>query len=33
MRLSEGNPFKACANPQARDQKLNQTSRYDNEMV
>ena len=33
MRLSEGNPFKTCANPQAPDEKLNRANRYENEMV
>ena len=33
MRLSEGNPFKTCANPQAHNQKLNRANRYENEMV
>ena len=33
MRLSEGNPFKACANPQAHNQKLSRANRYQNEMV
>ena len=27
MRLSEGMPLKACANPQARDQNINRASR------
>ena len=33
MRLSEGNPFKTCANPQAHNQKLSQANVYENEMV
>ena len=33
MRLSEGNPFKTCANPQACDQKLSRANRYENKMV
>ena len=33
MRLSEGIPFKTCANPQARDQNINQANLYENEMV
>ena len=33
MRLSEGNPFKTCASPQAHNQKLNRANRYENEMV
>ena len=33
MRLSEGNPFKTCANPQRHNQKLNKANRYENEMV
>ena len=32
MRLSEI-PFKACANPQARDQNINQATLYENDMV
>ena len=33
MRLSEGNPFKTCANPQAHDLLLSRANRYENEMV
>ena len=33
MRLSEANPFKACANPQAHSQKLSRANVYENEMV
>ena len=33
MRLSEGNPFKTCANPHPCDQKLSRANRYENEMV
>ena len=33
MRLREGNPFKTCGNPHARDQKINQANVYENEMV
>ena len=33
MRLSEGNPFKTCANPQAHNQKLVRANVYENEMV
>ena len=33
MRLSEGTPFKTCANPQARDQNINLGNLYENEMV
>ena len=33
MRLSEGNLFKTCADPQARNQKLSRVNRYENEMV
>ena len=31
--VSEGNPFKTCANPHARDQKLNRANLYEKEMV
>ena len=33
MRLSEGNPFKSCAKPPARDQNINRANLYENEMV
>ena len=33
MRLSEGNPFQTCANPQARDQNIDRANVYENEMV
>ena len=33
MRLSEGNPFKTCADPQAHKQKISRANRYENEMV
>ena len=33
MRLSEGNPFKTCASPQAHDQKINRANLYENEIV
>ena len=33
MRLSEGNLFKPCANPQAHNQELRRANRYENEMV
>ena len=33
MHLSEGIPFKACANPHARDQNINSANLYENEMV
>ena len=33
MRLSEGNPLKPCANPQAHNPKLNRANCYENEMV
>ena len=33
MRLSEGNPFKTCANPQTHNQKLNRANHYENEML
>ena len=33
MRLSEGNPFKTCANPEAHNQKLSRANLYENEMV
>ena len=33
MRLSEGNPFKTCTNPQAHNQKLSRANVYGNEVV
>ena len=33
MRLSEGNLFKTCGNPHARDAKINRANVYENEMV
>ena len=33
MRLSEGNPFKTCANAQAHNLLLSRANRYENEMV
>ena len=33
MRLSEGNPFKTCANPQAHNVFLSRANRYENKMV
>ena len=33
MRLSEGNPFKTCANPQAHNLLLSRANRYANGMV
>ena len=33
MRLSEGIPLKACANPQARGQNINRANLYENKMV
>ena len=33
MRLSEGIPYKTCANPQAFNQKLYRADLYENEMV
>ena len=33
MRLSEGSPFKTCANPPARNQSINRANLYENEMV
>ena len=33
MRLSEGNPFKTRANPEAHTPKLNRANRYENEKV
>ena len=33
MRLSEGNPFKIRANPQAHNQTLSRANVYENEMV
>ena len=33
MHLSEGNPFKTCANPLALNQRLNQENLYENEMI
>ena len=33
VRLSEGNPFKARANPRARCQKISRANLYENEMV
>ena len=32
MRLSEGIPFKTCANPPARNQNINRANLYENEM-
>ena len=31
--LSDGNPFKTCANPQAHNQKLSRANRYEKQMV
>ena len=33
MRLSQGVPFKTCANPPASDQNINRANLYENEMV
>ena len=33
MCLSEGNPFKTCGNPHARDQEISRANVYENEMV
>ena len=33
MRLSEGIPFKTCANPRARDQNIKRANVYENGMV
>ena len=33
MSLSEGIPFKTCANPQARNREINRANLYENEMV
>ena len=33
MRLSEGIPFKTCANPPVRDQNVNRPSLYEEEMA
>ena len=33
MRLSEGIPFKTCANPRAREPNINRANLYENQMA